>query len=193
MKTLAHIEAHIDFPDEDISPDTKAQLLKRSGKWNLRSWTNCCARRTKDRFCVAASARRLSGGRTRANPVCSTNCSATTAPSSRRLPARRATRLRRRRTFAACPSCSLTPPVCAKARDEIEVEGIRRSRETLEKAELILHVLDASEPLTSADENYLAEFAAKKRILVRNKTDLPHEIRFQWWRASSRAETNARQ
>ena len=29
MKTLAHVEAHIDFPDEDISPDTKAQLLKR--------------------------------------------------------------------------------------------------------------------------------------------------------------------
>jgi len=46
----------------------------------------------------------------------------------------------------------------------------------LEKAELILHVLDASEPLTSADEIYLAEFAAKKRILVRNKTDLPVKL-----------------
>ncbi|MGA2030526.1 MAG: GTPase, partial [Verrucomicrobiota bacterium] len=63
-----------------------------------------------------------------------------------------------------------------EARDEIEVEGIRRSRESLAKAELILHVLDASEPLTSADENYLAEFAAKKRILVRNKTDLPGKL-----------------
>src|SRR5438552_1215032 len=29
MKTLAHIEAHIDFPDEDISPDTREQLLAR--------------------------------------------------------------------------------------------------------------------------------------------------------------------
>jgi tRNA modification GTPase len=29
MRTLAHIEAHIDFPDEDIAPDTRAQLLKR--------------------------------------------------------------------------------------------------------------------------------------------------------------------
>src|SRR5664280_1473376 len=29
MHTLAHVEAHIDFPDEDIAPDTKAQLLKR--------------------------------------------------------------------------------------------------------------------------------------------------------------------
>src|SRR5438093_1212967 len=29
IRTLAHIEAHIDFPDEDIAPDTQAQLLER--------------------------------------------------------------------------------------------------------------------------------------------------------------------
>src|SRR5208282_4970914 len=29
VKTLAHVEAHIDFPDDDIAPDTKDQLLKR--------------------------------------------------------------------------------------------------------------------------------------------------------------------
>jgi tRNA modification GTPase len=59
-----------------------------------------------------------------------------------------------------------------EGRDEIEVEGIRRSRETLAQAEFILHVFDAGEPLTDADLKYLAEFAGKKRILVRNKTDL---------------------
>jgi tRNA modification GTPase len=63
-----------------------------------------------------------------------------------------------------------------EARDEIEVEGIRRSRESLAKAEFILHVLDASGPLTGADENYFAEFAGKKRILVRNKIDLPEKL-----------------
>src|SRR5438876_7857961 len=59
-----------------------------------------------------------------------------------------------------------------EAGDEIEVEGIRRSHEALAKAELILHVLDASEPLTQADEKYLAEFTGKKRLLIRNKSDL---------------------
>src|SRR5580698_2222262 len=29
MLTMAHVEAHLDFPDEDISPNTKEQLLKR--------------------------------------------------------------------------------------------------------------------------------------------------------------------
>lgn len=63
-----------------------------------------------------------------------------------------------------------------EARDEIEAEGIRRSHESLRKAEFVLHVLDASEPLTAADEKYLAEFADKKRILVRNKMDLPWKL-----------------
>jgi len=29
IKTLAHIEAHIDFPDEDIAPDTRVKLVQR--------------------------------------------------------------------------------------------------------------------------------------------------------------------
>ena len=29
IETLAHIEAHIDFPDEDIAPDTRGQLIGR--------------------------------------------------------------------------------------------------------------------------------------------------------------------
>src|SRR5439155_5626210 len=40
----------------------------------------------------------------------------------------------------------------------------------------ILHVLDASEPITQEDEKYLAEFGDKKRILIRNKSDLPNQL-----------------
>jgi tRNA U34 5-carboxymethylaminomethyl modifying GTPase MnmE/TrmE len=29
MRILAHVEAHIDFPDEDIAPDTREQLTGR--------------------------------------------------------------------------------------------------------------------------------------------------------------------
>jgi tRNA modification GTPase len=65
-----------------------------------------------------------------------------------------------------------------EARDEIEAEGVRRSRQTLQQAEFILHVFDVSEPLTEADQHYLAEFAGKKRIVVRNKIDLPARLQF---------------
>ncbi len=39
-------------------------------------------------------------------------------------------------------------------------------------------MFDVSQPLTQADANYLAEFAPKKRILVRNKIDLRARLQF---------------
>ena len=62
-----------------------------------------------------------------------------------------------------------------EAGDEIEEEGIRRSRASLAKAELV-HVLDVSEPLSPLDVKFLAESAGKKRILVRSKIDLPARL-----------------
>jgi tRNA modification GTPase len=56
--------------------------------------------------------------------------------------------------------------------DEIEVEGMRRSRRSLERAELILHVLDAAEPVTDAERAQWAGLPSRKRIVVRNKIDL---------------------
>ena len=48
----------------------------------------------------------------------------------------------------------------------------------MQQAEFILHVFDAAEPLTPGDEQHLAEFADKKRILVRNKIDWPARFHF---------------
>ena len=61
--------------------------------------------------------------------------------------------------------------------DQIEEEGIRRSRASLAKAELVLHVLDASEALSPLDTKFLGESAGKKRILIRNKIDLPVRLK----------------
>ena len=63
-----------------------------------------------------------------------------------------------------------------EAADAIEREGIRRSRESLGQADIVLHVLDSSEPLTPDDETYLAEFTERPRILVLNKSDLPNRL-----------------
>jgi len=49
-----------------------------------------------------------------------------------------------------------------EGRDEIETEGIRRSRQSLDRAEFILQVFDSSEPLTEADETYLDECAGQE-------------------------------
>lgn len=58
--------------------------------------------------------------------------------------------------------------------DEIEGEGIRRSRAILKQAEMVLYLVDASTGLSDEDSTFLAEEAENMRVIpVWNKNDLP--------------------
>ncbi len=62
-----------------------------------------------------------------------------------------------------------------RATDEIiEQEGIRRSREAMENADVTLLVLDASQGITIEDEQLLKEVPKNKTIIIWNKIDLTH-------------------
>jgi len=56
--------------------------------------------------------------------------------------------------------------------DVVESEGVSRGSRARRIADLVLLVLDSSEPLTDADEQLLGETASINRIVVSNKTDL---------------------
>jgi tRNA modification GTPase len=56
--------------------------------------------------------------------------------------------------------------------DIVESEGVSRGNQARRVADLVLLVLDSSEPLTLADEQLLAETATANRIVVANKSDL---------------------
>jgi tRNA modification GTPase len=57
--------------------------------------------------------------------------------------------------------------------DEVEGEGIARARRSWSTADLVLVVLDASQPLDENDFNLLQETSAIPRLVVANKSDLP--------------------
>ena len=56
--------------------------------------------------------------------------------------------------------------------DVVEQEGVRRSHEALERADMILAVLDGSMPLAAEDRRLLEEAQAKPSVVVVNKSDL---------------------
>ena len=60
--------------------------------------------------------------------------------------------------------------------DRIEQIGIEKSRQSIEKADLVLLVLDRSQPLDEQDKELLRLTENKKRILLLNKDDLPSQI-----------------
>ena len=175
MLTLAHVEAHLDFPDEDISPDTKRQLLQRLE--DGLAFMDELLRTANEGQILRHGIRAAIIGRPNAGKSSLLN---QLLGRDRAIvsPIAGTTRdtIEETANIRGLPVVFIDTAGLRDARDEIEEEGIRRSRETLAQAEFILHVLDASEPLTAADEKHLAEFAGKKRILVRNKTDLPAKL-----------------
>jgi len=188
MLTLTHVEAHLDFPDEDIAPDTRDALLRRLG--NGIAFMDELLRTADEGQILRRGIRAAIVGRPNAGKSSLLN---QLLGRDRAIvsPIAGTTRdtIEEMANLRGLPVIFIDTAGLREARDEIEVEGIRRSRESLAQAEFILHVLDASEPLTAADQNYFTEFAGKKRILVRNKTDLP--VKLELPGASARLESPA--
>jgi tRNA modification GTPase len=175
VKTLAHVEAHIDFPDEDIAPDTKEQLISRLEQG--RAFMDELLRTANEGQILRRGIRAAIVGRPNAGKSSLLNQllghdRAIVSP----IPGTTRDTIEETANIRGLPVIFVDTAGLREAGDEIEAEGIRRSHESLARAEFILQVLDSSQPLTSADENYLAQFSGKKRILVRNKMDLPPQL-----------------
>jgi tRNA modification GTPase len=175
LKTLAHVEAYIDFPEEDIAEETKEQLLTRLERGV--AFMDELLRTANEGQILRRGIRAAIIGRPNAGKSSLLNQllghdRAIVSP----IPGTTRDTIEETANIRGLPVVFIDTAGLREARDEIEVEGIRRSRDSLQKAEFILHVFDASEPLLEADEKFLSEFSGKKRILVRNKIDLPPKL-----------------
>ena len=59
------------------------------------------------------------------------------------------------------------------AQDRLEELGIRRTRERLAQADLVLYLVDGSEPCSPEDQAALQELRGRRGLAVINKVDLP--------------------
>ncbi len=175
LKTLAHVEAYIDFPEEDIAEETKDQLLNRLE--GGVAFMDELLRTANEGQILRKGIRGAIIGRPNAGKSSLLNQllgheRAIVSP----IPGTTRDTIEETANIRGLPVVFIDTAGLREARDEIEVEGIRRSHESLRKAEFILQVMDASEPLTDADRAYLEEFAKQKRIVVCNKVDLPRKF-----------------
>jgi len=176
IKTLAHVEAHIDFPDEDIAPDTKAQLLQRLD--GGVAFMNELLKTANEGQILRRGVRTAIIGRPNAGKSSLLNQllghdRAIVSP----MPGTTRDTIEETANIRGLPVVFIDTAGLREAGDEIEAEGIRRSRESISRAELILHVVDGSEPLTPEDEKHLAEVTTGKRLIICNKADLPQRLR----------------
>jgi tRNA modification GTPase len=175
MQTLAHFEAHIDFPDEDIAPDTLAKLTDRL-EAALEFIDQLLATANEGRILrrgirAAIIGRPNAGKSSLLNQLLGHDRAIVT-------PTAGTTRdtIEETANIRGLPVVFIDTAGLREAADGIEAEGIRRSHESIARAELILHVLDAGETFTAEDQKYLEEFSDKKRLFIANKIDQPRVL-----------------
>jgi len=178
MSVLAHVEAHIDFPDEDITPDTSAALLGRLDRALaeiggllgtahegriLRHGLRTAIVGLPNAGKSSLLNRLLGHDRAIVSPVAGTTRDT----------------IEEQANVRGIPVVFVDTAGLRDSDDAVEREGIRRSRAAAATAELVLHVVDASEPASAAEDSLLAEFAGPSRIVVANKSDVMGSRRIQ--------------
>lgn len=168
MRTLAHVEAHIDFPDEDIAPDTREQLLARLAQGLgfmgdlLRSADEGQILRRGVRAAIIG--RPNVGKSSLLNQLLGRD-RAIVSP----VPGTTRDTIEETANIRGIPVVFIDTAGLRQAADEIESEGIRRTQNILEQAELVLHVIDASD---AHDSEPVDLDPRQKRVTVLNKIDL---------------------
>ena len=146
IRTLAHIEAHIDFPDEDIAPDTHAQLRGRLVRG--LEFVDQVLRTAHEGQILRRGIRTAIVGRPNAGKSSLLNQllghdRAIVSP----IPGTTRDTIEETANIRGLPVVFVDTAGLREAGDEIEIEGIRRSRAAMDRADLVLHVIDVTQPL----------------------------------------------
>ncbi len=175
IEILAHVEAHIDFPDEDIAPDKRATLLEKCRAIeNVLRELQATAREGKilrEGVRVAIVGRPNVGKSSLLNALLGEERAIVTPiPGTTRDTVEEVANIR------GIPIRLIDTAGLRHTADHIESEGITRSRRAIELADVVLHVLDGSEPLNGEDREHQRLISTKPHITIVNKSDLPIKI-----------------
>jgi tRNA modification GTPase len=173
---LAHIEAHIDFPEEDIAPDTRDKLLADTESVvGFLERLFATARRGKilrEGIAVAIIGRPNVGKSSLLNALLGHDRSIVTP-----IPGTTRDTVEELANIRDIPVRFTDTAGIRKARGAVEEIGVARSRKALASSELVLHILDASRPFSQADRQLAGLYRGKPSVLVFNKVDLSEQLK----------------
>ena len=170
---LAEIEASIDFPDEDLDfmkMDTQLQTV-RTVHAEITSLIESASegRIIKEGVNVAILGKPNVGKSSLFNTLLTTARAIVTD-----IPGTTRDTIEETINIGGIPINLVDTAGIRNTDDIVEQQGVERSRDVLNRAELILLMFDASKPLNESDIELLEIAKCHRSILILNKTDLPN-------------------
>ncbi|MGH7257238.1 MAG: tRNA uridine-5-carboxymethylaminomethyl(34) synthesis GTPase MnmE [Nitrospiraceae bacterium] len=175
VTALAHVEAALDFSEEDIAfvgrAELVALLVAMSGRLARLLETARDGRILREGATVAIVGRPNVGKSSLLNALTSTDRAIVTA-----IPGTTRDVLDEWLNIQGVPIRILDTAGIRETHDPVEQEGIERSHRAVEDADAVLAVFDGSLPLEESDRSVLKSLQSKRSVIVVNKSDLSSQL-----------------
>jgi len=175
IERLALIEAHIDFPEEEIEP-ISLEEMKHSLKGMIKKldeWTGSYEEGRVFREGIScAIVGKTNVGKSSLLNVLLKEERAIVTP----IPGTTRDLIEEVLNVNGIPVRLIDTAGLRKAIDSIEQEGMKRAKERVAESDFILLMVDGSRPIDTDDLEIFEEVKEKKRVVVMNKNDLPTMI-----------------
>ncbi len=172
----AHIEAYIDFPEEELDLQTRTELCRKTDEVILQlrklSSTYDEARFFREGLSVAIIGRPNVGKSSLLNALIERERAIVTE-----LPGTTRDIIEECLNINGLPLRIMDTAGIREAHNLAESEGVRRSLLAIDGADLVLAMFDISLPLRDEDFGIIEKIRDRKSIIVLNKADLPHTVR----------------
>ncbi|MCS7214847.1 MAG: tRNA uridine-5-carboxymethylaminomethyl(34) synthesis GTPase MnmE [Thermodesulfovibrio sp.] len=171
MRVCAHVEAYIDFPEEDIDGFTETEIIgeitniKEEIKKLIEGYEE--GKIYREGLTTAIVGKPNVGKSSLLNALLMKDRAIVTE-----VPGTTRDIIEEYVNIKGMPLKIVDTAGIRQAHDLVEAEGIKRTLRAVELAELVLLVLDSSRPLDSLDEEIISKIAQKRIIIVINKKDI---------------------
>lgn len=172
---LAHIEAHIDFPEEELDEIPKMEIREDLiGALNkIEEWISTYdeGRVFREGISCAIIGKTNVGKSSLLNVLLKQDRAIVTP-----IPGTTRDVIEEVLNIYGVPVRLMDTAGLRKTKDSIEKEGVNRAKERAANADLILLVIDGSRLFDEDDLEIASEVRDKKKVVILNKNDLPHKI-----------------
>lgn len=175
LKTIAHLEVCIDYPEEDIEEITYDEIITSfthvQNELNLLLAHSDNGRIIREGIKIAIIGKPNVGKSSLLNALLKEARAIVTdvAGTTRDI-------IEEHLNIQGIPIRIIDTAGIRETSDQVEKIGVERSKEIFNKADMVLFVLNAAEQLTEEDKMLMTLVADKKSIVIINKMDLDNKI-----------------